>query len=105
AHRWLKETQMLPGEGQSVRTHFPQNPAAVFVRAAKRIYDKVNDNSYQLPATPPVWPPLGPELIDCTRLPETGSALFSRDDELELLDQAWASAEEADGVPTRVLAF
>src|SRR5437868_5715643 len=30
AHRWLKETQMLPGEGQSIRTHFWQNPAAVF---------------------------------------------------------------------------
>jgi tetratricopeptide (TPR) repeat protein len=105
AHRWLKETQMLPGEGQSVRTHFPQNPAAVFVRAAKRIYDKLNDQSYQPPALPPVWLPLAPEFIDFTRLPETGSALFGRDDELELLDQAWVSAEQTNVQPTRVLAF
>jgi hypothetical protein len=105
AHRWLKDTQMLPGEGQSVRTHFPRNPAAVFVRAAKRIFDKLNDQSYQAPAPHPVWLPLAPELIDRTRLPETGSALFGRDDELELLDQAWASAEQTDGTPIRVLAF
>jgi hypothetical protein len=105
AHRWLKETQMLPGEGQSVRTHFPQNPAAVFVRAAKRIYEKLNDQSYQPPAPTPDWMPLAPELIDLTRLPETGSALFGRDEELELLDQAWASTEQLDTTPTRVLAF
>lgn len=105
AHRWLKETQMLPGEGQSVRTHFPQNPAAVFVRAAKQIFDKLNDPSFQLPASTPVWPPLAPELIDRTRLPETGSALFGRDDELELLDKAWASAEQTNVTPTHVVAF
>jgi hypothetical protein len=106
AHRWLRETQMLPGEGQSVRTHFPQNPAAVFVRAAKRIYEKVNDRNYQPPAPPPVWLPIAADRIDLTRLPETGSALFGRDDELALLDQAWASAEQPGGtLPTRVVAF
>jgi len=105
AHRWLKETQMLPGEGQSVRTHYSQNPAAVFGRVAKRIYDKLNDQSYQPPAPPPVWLPLAPGCIDLTRLPETGSALFGRDEELKLLDEAWASREQSDAQQIRVLAF
>ncbi len=61
----------------------------------------------KLPAArpPPVWLPIPPEHIDRTRLPETGSALFGRDDELELLDQAWTSAERIEGTPTRILAF
>ena len=105
AHRWLKETQMLPGEGQSVRTHFPHNPAAVFVRAAKRIYDKLNDRSYLPPTPPPVWLPLPTDLIDLARLPETGAALFGREQELELLDETWASVEKADIHRTRILAF
>ena len=105
AHRWLKETQMLPGEGQSVRTHFPQNPAAVFSRAAKRIFDKLKDPAYAPPSPPPEWPTLAPELIDLTRLPETGSALFGRDDELKLLDEAWESFTGSEANHTRVLAF
>jgi TIR domain-containing protein len=105
AHRWLKETQMLPGEGQSVRTHFLQNPAAVFVRAAKRIYEKVNDQNYQPPSPAPVWLPLAPDRIDLTRLPETGSALFGRDDELAMLDDAWASSGQFGELPVRTLAF
>ena len=104
-HRWLKETQMLPGEGQSVRTHFSQNPAAVFVRAAKRIYDKLDDPSYQPPTPPPVWLPLPTSHVDLTRLPETGAALFGREQEIELLDEAWASVGRADGQRTRILAF
>jgi tetratricopeptide (TPR) repeat protein len=105
AHRWLKETQMLPGEGQSVRTHYAQNPAAVFSRAAKRIYDKVNDPAYQAPVPEPTWQPLAGDCLDLTRLPETGAALFGRDDELELMDQAWASAKGVPATPTRILAF
>ncbi len=105
AHRWLKETQMLPGEGQSIRTHFPQNPAAVFSHAAKTIFNKLNDPTFQAPPTPSVWLPLAPNCVDLTRLPETGAALFGREQELKLLDEIWASAEKADTERTRVLAF
>ena len=105
AHRWLRETQMLPGEGQSIRTNFGQNPAAVFSRAAKRIFDKLHDPAYAPPSPPPEWPALAPELIDLTRLPETGSALFGRDDELKLLDEAWQSADQPIKEPTRIVAF
>jgi tetratricopeptide (TPR) repeat protein len=105
AHRWLKETQMLPGEGQSIRTNFSQNPAAVFVRAAKRIHGKLNDPTYQPPIPPPVWLPLPTDGVDLTRLPETGAALFGREQELELLDEAWASVGMANSQRTRILAF
>jgi hypothetical protein len=105
AHRWLKETQMLPGEGQSVRTHYPQNPAAVFVRAAKRIHGKLSDPGYQPPVPPPVWLPLATDIIDLRRLPETGAALFGREQELELLDDAWSSVGKTNDERTRILAF
>jgi hypothetical protein len=51
------------------------------------------------------WPELPADRIDLTRLPETGSALFGRDEELRLLDGAWASSEQAGGIPVRILAF
>jgi tetratricopeptide (TPR) repeat protein len=105
AHRWVEERQMLPGEGQSVRTHFPTNPAAVFSRVAKRIYDKLSDPNYQPPKTHLVWPMLAADRIDLTRLPETGAALFGRDEELKLLDQTWSSCEKLGEAQTRVLAF
>ncbi len=46
-----------------------------------------------------------PQRIDLTRLPETGAALFGRDQELQLLDAAWASAEAVGAARTRILAF
>jgi hypothetical protein len=101
AHRWVEERQMLPGEGQSVRTHYATNPAAVFSKVAKRIHEKFKDPNYQLPKPRPKWAPLAPDRIDLTHLPETGAALFGRDDTLTFLDQAWSS----QGSDTRVLAF
>lgn len=105
AHRWLRDTQMLPGESQSVRTNFPGNPAAVFSRAAKTIYEKLNDPSYEPPKSLAAWRPLPGDRVDSTRLPETGKALFGREAELALLDEAWASADKPDTEPTRILAF
>src|SRR2546430_751271 len=52
-----------------------------------------------LPA--PEWPLLDPGRVDLSHLPETGAALFGRDDTLTLLDQAWSSRES----DARVLAF
>ena len=43
--------------------------------------------------------------VDLTRLPETGSALFGRDDELKLLDAAWASGDGTATGQTRVVVF
>ena len=108
AHRWVEERQMLPGDGQSVRTHFANNPAAVFSRVAKRIHDKLKDPNYQPTKAHVAWPLLPPDRLDLTRLPETGAALFGRDQELQLLDAAWKSAEQdgsAPTRPTRIVAF
>ncbi len=104
AHRWVQERQMLPGEGQCVRTHFANNPAAVFARVARRIFDKLNDPAFQPPPSRVRWPALPPDRVDLSRLPETGSALFGRDEELKLLDAAWADSLVASAA-TRVLAF
>ena len=107
AHRWVEERQMVPGEGQSVRTHFPNNPAAVFSKVAKRIYDKLNDPNYKPPQPHLAWPALAAERIDITHLPDTGKELFGRDEELKLLDEAWTPSGQAHATaaPVRILAF
>ena len=105
AHRWIEQRQMLPGDGQSVRSHFPSNPAAVFSKVAKRIHDKLRDPHFQPPLKPLAWAALPPDRVDLSHLPQTGAALFGRDDELSLLDKTWASVGQADVATTRVLAF
>jgi tetratricopeptide (TPR) repeat protein len=106
AHRWVEERQMLPGEGESVRTNYAGDPAAVFSKVARRIYDKFQDPNFQPPKPHRKWPLLTSDRLDISHLPETGAALFGRDEELTLLDQVWAGNEQSsDGVPTRVLAF
>jgi tetratricopeptide (TPR) repeat protein len=107
AHRWVEERQMLPGDGQSVRTHFPNNPAAVFSKVAKRIYDKLNDPNYKPPQPHLAWSTLAAERIDITHLPDTGKELFGRDEELKLLDEAWTPSDQtnAAAAPVRILAF
>lgn len=42
-----------------------------------------------LPSAPPAPPPHLSNKFDLSRLPRTGSALFGREDELELIDKAW----------------
>ena len=42
-----------------------------------------------LPSAPPATPPHLSNKFDLSRLPRTGSALFGRDDELELIDKVW----------------
>ena len=51
------------------------------------------------------WPELPVGRVDLTRLPDTGSALYGRDDEMNLLDEAWASSSQSNATPVRVLAF
>ncbi len=88
---WLRELQMLPRDGKSVSKDFKDNADEVFAEVAEKIFEIVDNLNYQPPAPPPpVWSP--PEKIDITRLPYTGSELFGRQKELEMLDEAWASA-------------
>lgn len=127
AHRWLKSRQMIPRDGKCVANDFPGDQAdTVFAEVAIQVFTHFEALEaartappYPLAqfrtanaAPPPLsvtsavaWPVLDSAKIDLTRLPETGSALFGRDTELELLDNAWASAEKRDAEPTRILIF
>lgn len=133
AHRWLKDRQMLPRDGKTVAIDFKDDLTdTVFATVAEQVLahfeQMASEPASTFTATPEIrsliaqrattpdpsiapaglvaaWPVLVGDCIDLTRLPETGSALFGRDDELELLDKAWASAEQTNGTPARVLAF
>jgi tetratricopeptide (TPR) repeat protein len=91
AFDWLKEIQMLPRDGKNVVVDFRGIEDAAFADVANLIL-KIVDNpaEYELPTPPPpLWSP--PEKIDIERLPLTGSELFGRQKELEMLDHAWES--------------
>ena len=119
AHRWLKDRQMIPRDGQSVAVDFAGDLAdTVFTAVAEHVWAHFEQPAgLRVPATsttdqgiipPPVvvpWPQLPPERLDLTRLPETGSALFGRDEELRLLDEAWVSSQHVGSMSIRVLAF
>ena len=134
AHRWLKDRQMLPRDGKCVAIDFPgENADAVFAAVAEQVlahFERlavedgakvaVPESLQQLSAqrarepldpsiVPPPqvvpWPALPVGDIDLTRLPQTGSALFGRERELTLLDEAWASQDTETAPPVRVLAF
>ena len=129
AHRWLADRQMVPRDGKCVAIDFPGDQAdAVFSDVAEAVYlhfaqlaaqpqtaSSIPADVQQLaqaeaakipakasePPPAPEWPPLDPGRVDLSHLPETGAALFGRDDTLTFLDQAWSS----QGSDTRVLAF
>jgi tetratricopeptide (TPR) repeat protein len=94
AHEWLKGRQMLPRDGKSVAADFKDDWDTVFAEVANYIFEIADDlgvKAFTLPAPPPpAWPP--PEKVDISRLPVTGSDLFGRQKELEMLDEAWESA-------------
>lgn len=88
---WLSQIQMLPRDGKSVAADFKDDWDTVFAAVAERIFEVIDNPAYQPPTPPaPVW--AEPEKLDITRLPVTGSELFGRQAQLELLDEAWDSA-------------
>ena len=102
AHRWLKDRQMIPREGKSVAIDFPGDHAdAVFTAVAEQILAHFE----QLPSAPPAsWPALAADRIDLTHLPTTGRELFGRNEELAVLDRAWAGESDV-AIPVRVVVF
>ncbi|MEW6218933.1 MAG: TIR domain-containing protein [Thermodesulfobacteriota bacterium] len=76
--QWLQAIQAIPGNGKWVVPDFRQDPSTPFGEVSTRIR--------QLPRPAP-YPP---ENKDLTRLPPTGSALFGREKELEMLDTSWS---------------
>lgn len=88
---WLKELQMLPRDYKSVSADFKDDWDTVFALVADRVFDIVNNPDYKPPLPPPpAW--AIPEKLDISRLPVTGSELFGRQAQLELLDEAWGAA-------------
>jgi len=96
-HEWISATQMLPRDGKAVSPDFKDQENVVFVEVARTIVRKLANPAEKPTAPLPRWPP--PEKLDIERLPSTGSDLFGRQNELKLLDEAWASAQ------TNVISF
>jgi hypothetical protein len=133
AHRWLKDRQMLPRDGKCIAIDFPGDKSdTVFSDVAEAVYSHFvqlaaqPERASSIPASvqmlaeaevakipikaraaPSVetWPQLPKELVDLTHLPATGRELFGRDEELTLLDSAWAQQTDAAAAPVRILAF
>ncbi|MEZ5931636.1 MAG: toll/interleukin-1 receptor domain-containing protein [Alphaproteobacteria bacterium] len=85
-HRWLKRLQMFPRDGQSVTTHFKDNPAQIFSAVATQTYEMLQPGyAFERPPSPNK----PPENIDIDRLPQTGELLFGRREELDALDGIW----------------
>ncbi|MGE0883398.1 MAG: TIR domain-containing protein [Blastocatellales bacterium] len=95
---WLSQIQMLPRDGKSLAADFKEDFDTVFAELAERIFEVIDNPDYQPPSPPaPIW--AMPEKLDTSRLPVTGSELFGRQAQLELLDEAW------DSVATNVVSF
>ena len=89
AHRWLSRLQMMPRDGKTLLMDYPDTSAAVFAEVANDVFESLQPG-YKYSPPPPVGTP--PKKIDINRLPETGSLLFGRRKELELLDEAWSDS-------------
>jgi hypothetical protein len=97
AFPWLKSMQMLPRDGKSVANDFENNYDAIFTNVAETIFDQLQDPTFAPKPLPSKYHP--PEKCDLTRMPVTGTELFGRAKELEILDTAWESNQ------TRVISF
>jgi len=125
-HRWLAERQMLPRDGKCVAINFPGDQAdIVFSEVAGQVFGHIQKLMAQ-PGTAEMgaharaelvstatlsfegrlrvqhWPRMASDRVDLTHLPETGSALFGRDEYLRFLDEAWSLDQQS---AIRVLAF
>jgi hypothetical protein len=90
AFDWLSALQMLPRDGKCVVEDFPKREEGVFETVARQIFDTAASPDYRPPKAR-VEMSARPEKIDIVRLPPTGRELFVRQEEIALLDEAWAS--------------
>ena len=97
---WLKAIQMLPRDGKSVSVDFKEDWDTPFTQVAERILAIPKTTILTREAFMKVEPEWStPEKIDIDRLPVTGSALFGRQKELKILDEAWETSK------TNVISF
>ena len=83
---WLSKLQMLPRDGRSLVDDFEGREHLVFTELTEQAAAFIRDPSSR-PRPKTTFD--APKLLDVSRLPETGSRLFGRRDELNLLDKAW----------------
>ena len=83
---WLSKLQMLPRDGRSLVDDFEGREHLVFTELTEQAAAFIRDPSSR---PRPKTRFDAPKLVDVSRLPETGSLLFGRRDELNLLDKAW----------------
>jgi len=95
--RWLTRLQMWPGADKAISEHDAPTRKRLLSKFAKDVRDAV-----EAPATPHenasrLDRPTSTH--DLRRMPQTGSLLFGRRDEIRLLDEAW------NGGQTNIVAF
>ena len=83
---WLSKLQMLPRDGKSLVDDFAGREHLVFTDLAEQTAEFIGDKKRPERAKTAFD---APKLLDVSRLPETGSLLFGRRDELNFLDEAW----------------
>ena len=83
---WLSKLQMLPRDGKSLVDDFEGREHLVFTELTEQAAAFIRDPSSR-PRPKTTFD--APKLENISRLPETGSLLFGRRDELNLLDKAW----------------
>lgn len=86
SHDWLAELQMLPRDGKSVNVDFRDTAATVFTEAALWVQEHLGE----APLAPVTR---RPARVDISRLPETGTLLFGREQAMALLNTAWADEQ------------
>ena len=89
--RWLRGIQMLPRDGKSIAVDYAAREDEAFTEITELILKKIRDPEFRVtkPAVP--WAAFADEYKDVDRLPKTGKDIFGRDEELDLLDEAWES--------------
>lgn len=95
--RWLSRLQMWPGADKAISEHDAPTRKRLLSAFAKSVRDgveapaKQHEHSSRLDRPTPTH--------DLHRMPQTGSLLFGRRDEIRLLDDAWSGGE------TNIVAF
>ena len=84
---WLRRIQMLTGEGKALTEHDRPQRDRLLTEFAKQVLQAVNAPATVEQRRSPIDEPTATH--DLHRMPQTGSLLFGRRDELKQLDDAW----------------
>ena len=86
---WLRKLQMLPRDGKSLVDDFAGREHLVFTDLAEQAAELIERQERPERPERPKTTFDAPKIEDVSHLPETGSLLLGRRNELNLLDNAW----------------